>query len=66
MKDKEKLFDFPDMDVLTVYTDNVLPAVLRKLDILVLDDELKNVVDTQGEIKAGGEYEVELRAGAGE
>jgi hypothetical protein len=53
---------FADIDTLTVYADYKLPQVLRKLGILVYDDELASQVDSQMHIPAGSRMEVEIRA----
>ncbi len=53
---------FEDFDRLTVYADYKLPQVLRKLGILVYDEELAALVDSQTPIPAGSRREVEIRA----
>jgi hypothetical protein len=56
-----KYFDFSDIDEVTVFSDNVLPAVLRKLGILeVVDNELVQVIANRQALPSG-EKEVELR-----
>jgi hypothetical protein len=47
---------------LTVFADYKLPQVLRRLGILVYDDELATTVDSQILIPAGHRQEVEIRA----
>lgn len=54
-------FNFPDIKDLTVFTDNVLPAVLRKLGILELSESLSKTID-EGTVLPVGDQEVELRA----
>lgn len=41
LKSKDKLFEFKDITKLTIFVDNVIPAVLTKLGILKLDEELE-------------------------
>ena len=53
---------FDDMDALTVYADYKLPQILRKLGILVYDEALANLVDSQTPLPAGSRMEVEIRA----
>ncbi|GAM28483.1 hypothetical protein SAMD00019534_116590, partial [Acytostelium subglobosum LB1] len=59
--DLPERFAFKDIDSLTVFSDNVLPAVLRKYGILTLSTELAEWVDAGKELPPG-EQEVELRA----
>ena len=54
-------FDFIDINELTVMSDNVLPAVLRKLGVLSLSPELQEIVDS-AQILPPGPQEVELRS----
>jgi hypothetical protein len=56
--------DFEDIDRLTIFADNLVPHVLRLDGVLVYDDELATRVDHQLELKAGDEFEREVRAGA--
>jgi len=60
LKDKDPRFVFEDIGNLTVFSDNVLPAVLRKFGVLTLSDHLAKIVDSQ-EILPRGDEEVELR-----
>ena len=53
---------FPDFSQLTVYADYKLPQVLRKLGILVYDEALSALVDSQTPIPAGSRMEIEIRA----
>lgn len=53
---------FEDFEQLTVYADYKLPQVLRKLGILVYDQSLTDLVDSQMPITTGGRMEVEIRA----
>jgi hypothetical protein len=53
---------FEDFDRLTVYADYKLPQVLRKLGILVYDEELAALVNSQTPIPAGSRMEIEIRA----
>jgi hypothetical protein len=56
--------DFPDIDRLTIFADNLVPHVLRLDGVLVYDDALARAVDQRLELPAGGELERELRATA--
>ncbi|MDA0185557.1 queuosine salvage family protein [Solirubrobacter phytolaccae] len=56
--------DFPDIDRLTIFADNLVPQVLRLDGVLIYDDALAHAVDEQLELPAGGEFERELRATA--
>jgi hypothetical protein len=62
-KSAPTLFDFTDIADLTVMSDNVLPAVLRKLGVLVVSPEVAKVIDERQPLPAGPE-ETELRAAA--
>ncbi len=53
---------FQDFGQLTVYADYKLPQVLRKLGILVYDEALSTLVDSQTPIPAGSRMEIEIRA----
>ena len=53
---------FKDFGQLTVYADYKLPQVLRKLGILVYDEALSALVDSQTPIPAGSRMEIEIRA----
>jgi hypothetical protein len=54
--------DFPDVDELTIFADNLVPHVLRLDGVLVYDDALAAAVDRREELPAGSPYERELRA----
>ena len=45
--------DFPDIDRLTIFADNLVPHVLRLDGVLIYDDELAHAVDTRHELPAG-------------
>jgi len=60
LKDRDPLFAFVDLEKMTVFSDNVLPAVLRKFKILTLSDPLVKIIDGR-EILPRGNEEVELR-----
>eukprot|EP00003_Mantamonas_plastica_P015592 TRINITY_DN2634_c1_g1_i4.p1 TRINITY_DN2634_c1_g1~~TRINITY_DN2634_c1_g1_i4.p1 ORF type:complete len:272 (+),score=103.97 TRINITY_DN2634_c1_g1_i4:522-1337(+) len=60
---EKKLFAFEDTDAFTVFSDNVLPAVLRKLDILKVTEELESYLDSKEPLMRGN-AEVELRSAA--
>jgi hypothetical protein len=53
---------FGDFDRLTVYADYKLPQVLRRLGILVYDEALASMVDSQTPPPAGSRWEAEIRA----
>ena len=53
---------FEDFHRLTVYADYKLPQMLRKLGVLIYDEELAALVDGQTPMPAGSRMEVEIRA----
>jgi hypothetical protein len=57
------LFNFTDISHLTVFSDNVLPAVLRAKGVLVYSDELSKVIDSETVLKDKFQ-EASVRAGA--
>ena len=59
-----RVVDFPDIDRLTIFADNLVPHVLRLDGVLVYDDALAHAVDTQRELPAGEVFEREVRATA--
>ena len=59
-----QVVDFPDIDRLTIFADNLVPHVLRLDGVLVYDDALAHAVDTQRELPAGEAFEREVRATA--
>jgi hypothetical protein len=59
-----RVVDFPDIDRLTIFADNLVPHVLRLDGVLVYDDALAHAVDTQRELPAGEGFEREVRAAA--
>ncbi|KAM9997244.1 hypothetical protein ACTFIZ_006654 [Dictyostelium cf. discoideum] len=56
-------FNFTDINDVTVFTDNVLPAVLRNFGILEVSKELEERLNAGGELLPGND-EVELRVQA--
>jgi len=56
------LFAFADIMQLTVFVDNVLPAVLRHYGVIVLSKTLHDSIENQIDLEAKGELEVQLRA----
>lgn len=54
--------DFPDVDRLTIFADDTVPAVLRDDGVLVYDDELAGLVDRGVELAHGSRMETEIRA----
>jgi hypothetical protein len=61
LRKKEEKFNFPDINNMTVFVDNVLPAVLMCDEILILDEEIRKKIDDGKEIKAGP-IEAEIRS----
>lgn len=59
----EPSLNFTDINDLTVFTDNVVPAVLRKLGVIKVSDELAGKIEGREELPAGP-TEVRLRAAA--
>ena len=53
---------FSDFDQLTVYADRQLTQTLRKIGILVYDQELASLADSQTLLPAGGRMEAGSRA----
>jgi hypothetical protein len=54
--------EFPDIDSLTVFADNLVPHVLRLDGVLVYDDALAGAVDAGELLPAGSDQEREIRA----
>lgn len=54
--------DFPDVDRLTVFADNLLPHVLRLDGVLIYDDALAAKVEAGEELPHGSRMEREIRA----
>ena len=54
--------EFPDVDRLTIFADNLVPHVLRHDGVLVYDEELAAAVDGGRELAYGSRMEMELRA----
>jgi hypothetical protein len=53
--------DYPDVDRLTIFADNLVPHVLRLDGVLRYSDELARMIDAGQPLTAGGEFERELR-----
>lgn len=53
---------YADVETLTVFVDNVLPAVLRAAGVLVLSPALAHAIDTGTPLAHGSSHETELRA----
>lgn len=53
---------FDDLEILTAFADYKVPQVLRRLGILVYDDELAEAVDNRRLIPMGSPKEIEIRA----
>lgn len=60
--DRAGLAEFPDLDRLTAFADNLVPHVLRLDGILVLDSDLADAIDANELLVHGSPEEVELRA----
>jgi len=58
---EDKRFNFKDVDQLTVFTDNVVPAVLRKMGMMKLSEKFAQRID-EGKTLPPGPQEIELRA----
>ncbi|MDA0170231.1 queuosine salvage family protein [Solirubrobacter taibaiensis] len=56
--------DFPDVDRLTIFADNLVPHVLRLDGVLIYDDALAHAIDNKHELPAGEAFEREVRATA--
>lgn len=54
--------EFKDISSLTIMADYVVPAVLQQLGILKYSAKLASTIEASGEIGAGTEEEVEIRA----
>ncbi len=55
---------FRDLDQLTIFADNLVPHVLRRLGVLHYAPELANQIDAEQPLEAGSQEEVEIRAAA--
>jgi hypothetical protein len=55
-------FNFEDIDDLTIFADNVVPAVLRELGILIYDESLASRVDQEGLLRKDERLDLQLRA----
>jgi hypothetical protein len=53
---------FGDLDELTLFADNLVPHVLRRLGVLLYDPELAGRIDAGELIESGSVEEVEIRA----
>ncbi|KAL9646450.1 hypothetical protein ABK040_006447 [Willaertia magna] len=63
IKDQDPLFDFSDINDLTIFVDNVIPATLVKAGVLeIIDENLKHKIEEGTFIKHGSTQEIELRA----
>lgn len=54
--------EFNDIGSITMFADYIVPAVLQQLGVLKYSSTLANTIEACGEIGAGTEEEVELRA----
>jgi hypothetical protein len=55
---------FRDLDQLTIFADNLVPHVLRRLGVLVYTPELAERIDAEQRLEAGSLEEIEIRAAA--
>lgn len=55
-------FDFPDIDELTAFVDNVVVAMLRRYDIVQCSVQIDEMIATQIPLSKGGEEEIALRS----
>jgi len=55
---------FDDLDQLTIFADNLVPHVLRRLGVLVYEPDLSKRIDAEQPLEAGSAEEVEIRAAA--
>jgi hypothetical protein len=62
--DRTGVAEFPDLDRLTAFADNLVPHVLRVDGVLVLDSALAARIDAGKLLPHGSPEEVELRASA--
>lgn len=60
--DAEAPADYPDADLLTVFADYGVPAVMRGLGMIEYAEPLARRVDAGRPVEAGSQMEVELRA----
>ncbi|MFP8880470.1 MAG: queuosine salvage family protein [Myxococcota bacterium] len=56
--------EFHDLDRLTIFADNLVPHVLRRLGVLAYASDLANRVDAEQRLEAGSLEEIEIRAAA--
>jgi hypothetical protein len=54
--------EFPDIDRLTIFADNLVPHVLRHAGVLSYSDELSERIDAGVELPVGSRFEQEIRA----
>jgi len=62
LRTEDEIFNFADIDRLTVCADNVVPAILRELGILQVSEELGKRIDSGEELESGSQEELELRS----
>ena len=56
--------EFLDLDQLTIFADNLVPHVLRRLGVLEYTPDLARQIDAEQALEAGSAPEVEIRASA--
>ena len=59
---EQSIYQFHDMQALTMFADYRVPQILRNLGIFVYTDELAAAIDAREEIRCGSEEEIEIRA----
>ena len=63
-QDEDARFQYPDLNHLTAFIDNVICAVLRKHGVVATTAELAHQIETHGNVPSGSLEEVSLRAAA--
>jgi hypothetical protein len=56
--------EFRDLDQLTIFADNLVPHVLRRLGVLSYAPELASRIDDEQRLDSGSQEEIEIRAAA--
>lgn len=58
----QSIYQFHDMQALTMFADYRVPQILRNLGIFVYSDQLASDIDAKKEIPFGSDEEIEIRA----
>ena len=61
-KEQQSVYQFYDMEALTMFADYRVPQILRSLGIFIYSNELSAKIDARDEIQCGCEEEIEIRA----